>query len=188
MEKNSAYYLSSITVTICLVYLFAIIYSLIRYRKRLNEPEVMAKMSYLTENLNFKNHGNIVLSYPVAFCMRIFLLCGTVVGMQSSLIVQFSIINVANIALLNVLSLKPFVFPHSFRFEMLGEMTILIVLDCLIIMSNPEVKPEARQNLGWIILSAVLLLIVITQVFVVITNFRSIKMWCRKRSYKKKIA
>ena len=120
--------------------------------------------------------------------MRVFLLCGTVVGMQSSLIVQFSIINVANIALLNVLSLRPFVFPHAFRFEMLGEMTILVVLDCLIIMSNPEVKPEARQNLGWIVLFAVLMLIVITQIFVIITNVRVLKMWCRKRTYKKKIA
>ena len=48
VEKNSAYYLSSITVAICLLYLFAMIYSLIRYRKRLNEPLIIAKMSYLT--------------------------------------------------------------------------------------------------------------------------------------------
>jgi len=81
----------------------------------------------------------------------------------------------STVAVLAALSTRPFLDNARFRFELLGEATVLGVLDCLVISSNPAVEPEMRWILGWFIISIVGILVLLTQLYVSILNCAAIR-------------
>ena len=162
VDTNSAYIISAIILGLCLAYGICLALSLFCCRKRLNEQTVQERISYAYDQLSYKINGSKVLLMPVVLILRIFIIAAVIVRMQDLLIVQILIVFLTSVMVLSVLSLRPLISKSQLRFEYMGEFTILVCLDSLLIMSRPEMSPESRSHVGWIILAFVNGIIVAT--------------------------
>lgn len=92
-----------------------------------------------------------------------------------------------SVVYLATLSIRPYKNSTQFTFELLGEATVLGVLDCLVISSDPVIDPRGRQRLGEYIIAMVISLVVITQIYVLFIQICSIRLMCLKWRYNKRI-
>ena len=183
---NSAYYIAIVTLVIGALYLLGMVFIFIKTRKILGEQCVKDKYGYLWAELNIKK-GSVVLLWPLFLTARVWLLSLSIILSQNFLVGQFLVFNACTVGVLFVLGMRPHLDSSMFRTEFLGETAILMVLDCLIISSDPVVEPDAREYIGWMMIAFLLLLILNSIVLSLYTTVCSAKLRCRKCLHNRKM-
>jgi len=86
VKHNSSYYISCVAIGICFVYLLGLPLLLLSIRNRLNEGQWKERFGYIYEELNHKSRGLWVLTFPIAFAARIWVISVAIIYLQEYLI------------------------------------------------------------------------------------------------------
>ena len=93
------------------------------------------------------------MAHLVLFQLRFVLLVFTILFLQEYLIIQCLLVSASSIALLVFMGfIKPRTDKSLNKRGMFDEYMILLVLDSLLISSDPALNVEARENLGWVLI------------------------------------
>ena len=157
-------------------------------RHKIDEPRIKARVGSAFSDLKDPISFWVTL-HPFAFSFRIWVFSFSLIFLQGYLVTQFNILMLSTVFVLSALGTRPFASPTLFFFHFYGEATLLGVIDCLITSSDPAVEPQGRILLGDLIMAQVMMLITVTQLYVILTQFRNLRRVCRnflkKRQHRK---
>ena len=117
------------------------------------KPRLKRRCGYIFDEQNFRTQGAFALAYPILFQLRFVLLVFTFLYLQDYLVAQCLLVSASSIALLIYLGFKkPRTNQSLNKRGIFDEYMILLVMDSLLVSSDPALDVEARENLGWVLI------------------------------------
>ena len=184
-KVNSSYWISLVLIILCLAFwIFQIIF-FFKYYDRLQEPLIKERFGIIYEDSNLTKDYKRRVMHRIVSIFRVILLCVSIIFWQKGdwLVIQVSLVNILTIWVINELGNKPYKLPAINRFELASESLILLIINCILTCSLPEVTPDAREYVGFFINTMVILNIALTQAYIFKENYRTIRLRCLKCKY-----
>jgi hypothetical protein len=164
VELNSSFIWSIWALTAYLTELIAVPTFLFCHYKNLDKSKrLKRRCGYMFQDQNYRIRGPFALAYPILCQLRFVLLAFLVVFLKKYLIVQCICVNLSSIGLMAVLGLyRPFSEQSQNYKSMVDEFVIVIVMDLLLISSDPVLDVDMRFEIGWAIIAILVAIIFIS--------------------------
>ena len=189
IEVNSSLIWSVWAVAVFTAELILVSIFLFTNRNRLDDDSRLKKRcGYVFEGKNYKIRGSKALAYFIMYQVRFVLLVFVILFLQNYLVVQCICISLSSILLMAFLGFnKPYSDLSMNVRGIFDEFVIIIVLDFLLISSNPVLDVEMRFYIGWCIIAILGATIFFAQAPILYANCKSLKKKLKVRSAKKKL-
>ena len=95
------------------------------------------------------------------------------------------VIHLSTVLLMTVIGqCRPYKTKRQYRMSFLGEWTVLATLDLLLLSSNPDLKVDQREGLGWALIGILGLYILVNQLLLFRSTIKGTCHWCKLRCIK----
>ena len=120
---------------------------------------------YLYEDLNYEKEGWGALCYPMLCNLRLIMLVYVTLYLQDYMVIQVSLMSLSTIYMMHILTSKQPYLDLRTNYGsqgLAGEVVILVVNDLFLFATDPQVIPDNREAIGFVIIAVVGLNITIT--------------------------
>ena len=177
IEINSSLFWSVWAVAVFTAELILVSIFLFTNRTRLDDdPRLKKRCGYVFEGMNYKIRGSKALAYFTMYQVRFVLLVFVILFMQNSLVIQCICISLSSIILMAFLGFnKPYSDLSLNIRGIFDEYVIIIVLDFLLISSNPVLDAEMRLDIGWCVIAILGAEIFLAQALILYASCKTLK-------------
>ena len=175
---NSSFYASIFGLGVCFIELISVSIFLRVNISSLDENRRTRRCGYIYEGLNFKIRGGKALVYPLLYQLRFLILVYTVLYLQEYMVAEVLLITQVTIFMISVLgTVHPLQNIRMNYNEMASEAIVIIVLDLLLVATDPTIEPEKKNKVFSLsIISIISLSILISVAKMIYNNFRMLKL------------